>query len=76
MCSVFLTSLRISFNFIGVFKIFGRYPFTKILIADAYMHNWDINSPYNVIYLSCIVLRYKSEFVSNGVGLKNAHRVF
>ena len=61
--SVSLTSIKISCNFTGVNKVFGKYPLAKILIADAYVHNWVINSLYSAIYLSCIILKYKSEFV-------------
>ena len=60
---VFLTSVRISFNFDGVIKVFGKYPFAKILIADACMCSWDINSLYSVMYLSYVVLKYKRDFM-------------
>ena len=49
---VVLTSLRISLNFEGVTSEIGKYPFAKILIADAYMHSLVINSLYSAIYLS------------------------
>ena len=39
-----LTSLRIPLNFEGVTSEIGKYPLAKILIADAYMHGWVINS--------------------------------
>ena len=59
----FLASIRISCNFTGVNKVFSKYPLVKILIGDAYMQNWVINSLYNTIYVSYIILKYKSEFV-------------
>ena len=58
-----LTSLRISLNFEGVTNEIGRYPFAKILIADANTHSWVINSLYSAIYLSSTVLKYSSEFM-------------
>ena len=58
-----LTSLRKSLNFEGVTSEIGKYPFAKILIADAYMNSWVINSLYSAIYLSCTVLKYNSELM-------------
>ena len=60
--NVFLTSVSNSFNLDGVTKVFGKYPFDKILIADVYMCSWDINSLYNTMYLSYMVPKYKREF--------------
>ena len=45
-------------QFEGVTSEIGKYHFAKILIADAYMHSWVINSLYRAIYLSCTVLKY------------------
>ena len=58
-----LTSLRISLNFEGVTSEIDNYPFAKILIADAYMCSWVVNSLYSAIYLSWTVLKYNSEFM-------------
>ena len=58
-----LTLLRISLNFKGVNNETGKYPFVKILIADAYMCSWVINSLCSTVYLSCTVLKYNSEFM-------------
>ena len=57
------TSLRITLKFEGVTNEIGRFTFAKIVIADAYMCNWVINSLYSVIYLSCTVHKYNSEFM-------------
>ena len=70
---VFLTSVRIYFNFDGVTKTFGKYPFAKILIADVYMCSWDINSPYSA--MTCLVWfsDTKENLWSSAVNLKNEH---
>ena len=52
-----------SLNFEGITNEISIYPFAKILIADAYMCSWVINSLYCAIYLSCTVLKYNSEFM-------------
>ena len=61
--TVFLTTFIISFNFSGVMSEMGRYPFAKILIAVAYMHNYIINSLYIKTYFSFTILKYNTEFM-------------
>ena len=41
----------------------GKYPFGKILIAAAYMHNCALGSLYNKTKSSFTVLRYNNEFM-------------
>ena len=64
MLSDFLTSAKISSNFLGVNRVLGKYPFASTLIAGTYLCNWVINYLYREMYLSWITLRNSSELIA------------
>ena len=70
-----LASTGISCSFEGVTDEIGRYPFSKILIDDVYIHSWVINSSTMQCTYLVLCLDKVINLWSNDANLENLHKV-
>ena len=64
-----------SFNFHGVMREIGKYPFAKILIDVAYMHRCVISSLYKAMYYPVMFSNRVVNILSNAVNLMHLCKV-